>query len=515
MNPTPPANAPARRTGDSGQPLLKMRGVSFRAAGRRILADLDWVLDQGRHWAVLGANGAGKSTFLRLVRGDIWPAPDGGRRLYWQDGAWQRSPLGFKESAALVSSELLDSYRLRNWNLTSLQVVLSGLYDTHLIYQEPSLEQKQQARATMERLGIAPLARRPVLELSRGQAKKVLLARALVRRPRLLLLDECCEGLDPGARGEVLALVQMAAQDGATLLQATHRPAELVPAVEQALLLERGCLAAQGPREEVVERYLSARRPSAANALPVSPAADYDYVVKIQQARVFLAGKAVLADINWTIRPGENWAVLGPNGAGKTTLLKLLCGDLRPATGGLINWFGSSRRPSLWDLRGRVSLVSAHLQAGHQRRLSGLEVVLSGFQGSIGLHRRPTGSERAAAQTWLENLELEHLAQRQVNRLSYGQVRKLLITRAMVQGPELLLLDEPVAGLDAPSRREVLALIDRLGRAGTTLVMVSHHPEDLVPAISHVARLEQGRLKDKGPRSAQAAEPNSLESIDE
>lgn len=484
--------------------LLELAGVDYVAGGRAILRDLHWRLARGQHWAVLGGNGAGKTTFLRLVRGELWPAPGQHlRRRYHINGRSQPSPLGFKEHTAYVSAELLEEYQQRGWDLSGLQVVLSGLSGGHLLYQRPRPEEVYLAHCTLERLGLAELAERSILAMSQGQAKRVLLARALVRRPRLLLLDEPSDGLDPASRQELLRSLEAVAQGGTQLLYATHRFDELVPATSHVLLLEQGAIAAQGPKEKVLASGKAARllRPAgetAADQVPLVAVPAYEYLVRLADAAVAIEGETVLQGLDWEIAPGQNWLLLGPNGAGKTTLLRLLAGDLRPVFGGSIGWFGEPQRPSLWELRRRISLVSAGLQAQHARSQTGLDTVLSGLFGSIGLHRPVSRPQRQAAQGWLEFLSLAELAQRDVTTLSYGQLRKVLIARAMVTDPEMLLLDEPLSGLDADSRAEVAALLGRLAAAGACLVCVTHHPEEVAGFMSHVAVMEGGRLVFQG-----------------
>jgi molybdate transport system ATP-binding protein len=319
----------------------------------------------------------------------------------------------------------------------------------------------------------------------------------------LLVLDEPSDGLDPASRQDLLRSLDAVAREGTQLLYATHRFDELVPATSHVLLLERGAIVAQGPKGEVLAGQRAARLLRPAGGLATgqarpSPTPAYGHLIRLANAWVALEGETVLQALHWEIAPGQNWLLLGPNGAGKTTLLRLLAGDLRPVFGGSLNWFGEPRRPSLWELRRRISLVSAGLQAQHVRSQSGLDTVLSGLFGSIGLHQPVSEAQRQAAQGWLDFLGLAELAGRDVTTLSYGQLRKVLIARAMVTDPEILLLDEPLSGLDAASRAEVAALLGRLAASGACLVCVTHHPEEVASFMSHVAVLEQGRMVFQG-----------------
>jgi len=486
-------------------PLVELRRASFSLGGQAILRDISWRLERGQHWGVLGANGAGKSTFLRLVRGEIWPRSDGESRVYCLNGRPEESPLAFRRASALVSSELLDRFQKRGWNLSALETVCTGLTETVYLQEEPKPEQWQAAEKALSRVGLADRAQTPLLELSRGQIKRVLIARALVRKPRVLILDEACEDLDAGSRASLLELFASLAESGVSLLYATHRQEELLPALSHVLHLEKGRIQKQGPRAQADLAPLAAGGAPEAAGGPSPKRPQHDSqppLARIKDADVFLERKQVLHQINWTIEPGQSWALLGPNGAGKTTLLKLICGDLLPALGGEVEWFGLEERPGLWELRQRVSLVSGDLQARHKRPgQTGMDTVVSGFQGSIDLCAPPRPEEIKAARYWMDFLGVAHLAERRIAALSYGELRGLLITRAMVSEPELLLLDEPLAGLDLQAKQAVLELLERLAARGVALVMVTHHDEDLPPSLTHVAHMDAGRLVFQGHRA--------------
>jgi molybdate transport system ATP-binding protein len=196
------------------------------------------------------------------------------------------------------------------------------------------------------------------------------------------------------------------------------------------------------------------------------------------------------------VRRGENWFVQGPNGSGKTTLLSLVCGDHPQAYANDIRLFGVPRGSgeSIWDIKRRIGLLSTEFQIAYRREASGLEVVVSGFHDSIGLYERTSPAEEASARELLGLLGLEELAKLDFGALSGGQQRLVLLARAMVKRPELLVLDEPCQGLDPANRGLVLAMIDRIV-AGTTadLIYVSHHRDELPRCLTHLLELPAGR----------------------
>ena len=318
--------------------LVEMKKASFRMGEHTILSDITWSLKGNENWAVLGRNGAGKTKFLGLVRGDVWPSRNGGGRLYRVNGQKQASPIGFREHTRLVSAELLEQYKYFEWNFSVFYIVCTGFGETTYSYLPPNEAEKAKAREVLAFLNLDHLSERKFLTLSQGQAKKVLIARALVSDPKVLIFDECCDGLDSPSRRKMLDTIQKVAESGTQILYATHRTEELVPAITHALILKRGKIVKQGLRDEVLEertKNFSLHCSLEADIRQPIPQrkSSYDYLLRLRNAVVSLKGEKLLKDLSWTIKPEENWAVLGGNGAGKTTLLKLLIGEFHPMPG--------------------------------------------------------------------------------------------------------------------------------------------------------------------------------------
>ena len=485
------------------EPLVELRGVGFALAGQTILQNVDFRLMPGQCWGILGQSGAGKSNFLRILRGEAWPAPGKGVRRYVIGGQEHTSPIAFRKISRLVSSELLDRYQRLRLSLSLRELVRTGFDDS--VYLHNRLDGAKEARVeeALAELGILDLAGRRLETLSRGQSRKALLARALAARPEAIFLDECCEDLDNASADTVLGILAEMAAQGTTIVYATHRPAELIPVFGHVALFENGAITQSGARDEMepaVKAYAPAPGFGRSRAPGPAEADQAGFVAEIKNADIYLDRRKVLTGIDWRIEPGRHWAVWGENGAGKTTLLKLLAGDLRPAVGGDIRWFGGKSKINLWDLRKKISLVSAQFQTRHEHSQTGLETVLSGFTGSIGATRhQPSQEEIGAARFWLDYLGIPHLAERDVLSLSYGQMRGLLLARAMVTEPGLLLLDEPLAGLDPNFRREVTAMIRSLAGRGASIILVTHHPEDLFPEMENLLVMEKGRIAYQGP----------------
>jgi molybdate transport system ATP-binding protein len=202
------------------------------------------------------------------------------------------------------------------------------------------------------------------------------------------------------------------------------------------------------------------------------------------------------------VRKGEHWAILGPNGSGKSTLLRLILGENLQAYANDITLFGRRKGSgeTLWEIRQRIGVVSSELQVQYRKKMTAYDVMASGFYDSIGLYQYPTPEEKAVVDRWVEMLAIEDIARRRYHQLSYGQQRMILLARAMIKPPVLLIIDEPCHGLDIPNRRRILEIIEIIGGTRTQILYVTHHIQEIPACITHVLRLEQGRVISQGLR---------------
>ncbi len=481
-------------------PLVQLDNVSVSLAGKRILHGVTWRWRHGESWAVLGANGSGKSTFLRLVAGELHPDPvDGGRRTYGLNGEASTCAAGLRDHLAFVSPEQQERYLNLEWVRTGRDVLLTGFHQTDYLYRRLTAEQQATAGKLAEELQLGPLLRRDVQTLSQGEFRRVLIARALLGKPRVLLLDEFTDGLDAAMRATLLAAVQRAAMSGTSVLLATHREDELLPVLRRRLVLENGRITTKERGELPANHANEAEEPSPRSTVGIHsrhirvireqssfgpsrslrPFAAEPFLFRLCNVSVYLDRKPILKNLNWEMRPGEHWAVTGPNGSGKSTFLKLLLGELHPAVGGTLERFNETQRHTLWEIRARTGYVGPDLQTAYRDALSAREVVASGWFASIGLLDAVTRAQWQRVDEVLAQLSLGTLAREQFLHLSYGQRRRVLLARALVHRPQALLLDEPLDGLDAESLSLMRRHLGELSRDGTALVMVTHRLGEL------------------------------------
>lgn len=217
----------------------------------------------------------------------------------------------------------------------------------------------------------------------------------------------------------------------------------------------------------------------------------------------------ILNGVGWTVRPGEHWAILGPNGSGKTSLLRALTGYLSP-TAGSIAVLGRRYGECDWrELRRRIGLVTSALQAAIPPAETALETVVSGRYAQLDLWARASRADRRAARRLLGFVRAGDLAAREWAFLSQGERQRVLIARALMARPRLLILDEPCAGLDPAAREEFLRFVDGLARrrGGPALVFVTHHVEEITPAFTHALALREGSVHAAGPKDRVVTAP--------
>jgi molybdate transport system ATP-binding protein len=499
-----------QRRADSSYVGVRLKDIDLERNARPILRDICWNIQPGQRWILAGGNGAGKTQLLKLVAGSVWPTPTGRerRRYVWRGENWS-SPFEVKEEIGYVGAERQDKYERYGWNHTVGQIVGTGLHRTDIPLHTLTPADRHRVSTVLLRLGIQHLAERPFLSLSYGERRLTLLARTLASRSKLLLLDELLNGLDEVNRERALRWLRHTTRSRLPWVLTTHRVEDVPDCVTHALVLEHGRIVYRGKAGAApLRRWLNheprrsprVRRPRARN---LSDGAHHRTqgapLLKLTRASVYLDEHIALRNISLEVRKGQCWVVHGRNGSGKTTLLRTLYGDHGVAVGGRIERAGIEPGVPLQVFKTRVGLVAPHLQTRHPQEMTVTEVVQSGRHASIGLNDPPTAADRAAAKRALEFFGLAQFAGRTLVELSYGQLRRVLFARAWVPKPQLLLLDEPFAGVDGPTRHDLQDHLEALLHAGVAVVVATHHRSEWPASTTHELELAAGHAVYCGP----------------
>ena len=478
---------------------ITLHDVGVRRGKRWVLKHINLNLRAGERWALIGSNGAGKTQLLKLLSTEIWPTPtaEGQRRYRLGRGAIEE--VDVKPLVAYLGAELQDKFARMDWDFSVRDIVAAGLQDTDILLSTVTREQRRVVAACLRDCGLLRLASRNLSSLSYGQKRLALLARTLVRKPHWLLLDELYNGLDERFRRKVDAILVRARRRGQSWMVAAHRVADIPRGTRRLLHLDTGRIVATRTLSARVRTLAALRDPVAspppAGARRSAVPAGAPTLLQLSNASLYVDYRCVLRRLNWRVQHGEQWVVRGANGSGKSSLLRLLYGDLAPALGGAIDRGGFVRGTPIELWKQTVGYISPELQSDYAIDVSILDLVASGRHASIGLNDMADAQDLRTAKLWLGYFHLNAVAQCRPRELSYGQMRRALFARAMAAAPRMLLLDEPMTGLDTQQRHLMRELLGGLMARGITLVMAVHHAEDLPAGITHALHLHNRQAR--------------------
>lgn len=470
-----------------------MSSIEFKQATIRFsesfsLVDIEWKIEAGEIWAITGTNGSGKSSLAatlagngEITNGNIKDLP-------------ARTALVSLEAQA----ELIERERLRDDS--DITDKINAGTPVQALLDEVSVDPELLARL-IEVFRFSAFLDRGFRKLSTGETRKVLLTRALTSQPDLLILDEPFAGLDV----DTVSLVRNILDELSNTIKMVlvfNRFDEIPEFVSHIAFLVNGRLEhrVSTKETEVIEGltqlwHLKREDIEIPKAEPGDRPPTHnisDPLVRITNASIRYGNSIVFENLDWCIEPGQHWQLTGPNGSGKTCLLNLITGDHPQCYNNDIFVFGYQRGSgeSIWDIKRHIGFVSTALQWEYRVSISIKNVIISGFYDSIGLYQKASDKQKEIASNWLQLLGLEDRADQPFNQLSYGDRRLLLIARAMVKHPHMLILDEPCMGLDDLNRQLVLALIEKICAGNeTTVIYVNHHAEDKIAGIRHILSL--------------------------
>ncbi len=469
---------------------LQQLGLSYRA--RPVLQGLNWDWQPGEHWAVLGANGAGKTALATVICGE---------QTHYA-GRYERGATLLDGGIAYVCFERGRRLCERDQKLDCAEFE-SNASDTGTRVREllPGNINDPETAAVIRLLGLESLLERGLRYISTGEMRKTLLASALLSKPALLILDSPLDGLDAATQVRLSqALNEIMGQTPAVMLLC-RSPQEIPSACNRLLVLEHGRIIARGEITALLDRP-EVRRISEPPPLQFSAppglgekrkAGTDTATLELNDVSVSFGLLCVFRDLNWRMAPHQHCLIAGPNGSGKSTLLDLLTGDNHKAYGQDVRLFGQRRGSgeSVWDIKARFGRVDARMQFAVPNGSTVEAVVLSGFYDSIGLRDRPTDLQRQSARRWLSALGLDTQLKTEFHTLSFGLQRLVLLARAMVKDPAILLLDEATLSLDPGHRRLLLDAIDHLVEQGRCqLLFVSHTAGELPRCINQILQFE-------------------------
>ncbi len=431
---------------------------------------------KGNIIAILGRNASGKTRYVDDMRKRL--ASDSVRYIAFRDS---------------YGSGVDNAYYLQlRWNQHDIDAetptVGELLEKTFLLTGEDTEERRHMQQHLYGLFCLQPLLDKYIITLSSGELRKFQLTKTLLAQPKTLIMDNPFIGLDSTARRQLRDLLQsLTDEQGLTVYLVVARPKDIPDYVEDIIEIEGNGNAAERLSDEKREALLR---------LPLALHRQYHSaeVVSMRNVSIRYGERTILKSLDWTIRNGERWALSGDNGSGKSTLLSLICADNPQSYACDISLFGYQRGSgeSIWDIKKHIGYVSPEMHRSYQRDLPCLRIVASGLKDTVGLYVRPNAQEQTVCRWWMDLFGIAHLADRSFLQVSSGEQRLVLLARAFVKDPELLILDEPLHGLDNANRQLVKDIIEAFcQRPNKTLIMVTHYEEELPPCIDHKLYLKK------------------------
>jgi molybdate transport system ATP-binding protein len=518
---------------------LILTGVSVQLGGAKVLDALDWTIRKGEQWALTGASGSGKTVLAQTLLGRHFA---GGRIDYFFGGERSGAHL-----IAMVEQQHRFKGRPGATELYYQQRFNAADADKTITVEQELAEYAGWGVAMtaggattpggagrgeewLDHLHIRPLLKKPLIQLSNGENKRVQLAIALLELPEMLILDNPFLGLDMEGRATLHTIINRLASGGMQILLITGAR-EIPDCITHIARLDKGKWASLGPvaeggigangrqvadgrmvacgdvladagsateQEAMVrldDEILARLRDSSGNGGLKDD--DFAVAVKLVNTTIKYGEAIILNKIYWEVRKGERWNVSGPNGAGKSTILSLIKADNPQAYANEI-WLFDRRRgtgETIWEIKRKIGFVSPELHLYFDSGVSCFEVVASGLFDTIGLFRPLTVEQEEMVMLWMQLLSLQELRGKRLAQLATGQQRMVLLARALIKNPPMLILDEPCQGLDEGQTGHFRALVTALCEAfGKTLIYVSHYRQELPACIDRFLQLDKGEV---------------------
>lgn len=467
------------------RPALAVRDLKVSPGGRPVLKAISFSLAQGESAAIIGASGSGKTTLIQALANQLFYR---GTVAYYPE----------KPKLFIVSrqhrfnnlSNRSDFYYQQRFNSFDAD-------DSRTVEEELRVRGKGEADITkvLDKVGILHRADTRLIQLSNGEHKRFQIAEAILEEPDWILLDSPYIGLDVDAREMLNELLNTLMRKGMQLILVTGS-GELPSAIHKTYYLQDGVLLENDGRKGVGSREEGV----VSNVQEIPPAYLFDpfeTAVRMDNVTIQYGDKIILDQVNWTVKAGECWAVLGHNGSGKSTLLSLINADNPQAFSQKI-WLFDKRKgsgESIWDIKRNIGYISPELHHYFESGAEAKDIVASGLFDTMGLFRVLHPDQAWLALQWMEALQIRHLADRSFVRLSDSEQRRVLLARALVKNPPMLILDEPCQGMDDEETAAFTVIINEVcQRSGKTLIYVSHYEKDIPPCVTHRLYLREGRV---------------------
>lgn len=496
--------------------ILKAENVEVRTESAILISKISFTIEKGFSYIITGPSGSGKTLLGKLIAG-LLPVYSGELKFF--------VPSDFK--SVFISQQ--HDFRYLFTTRSYYQQRFDHNYGTNVpkvidVLQSGHSGAGKEISGIAEKLNITHVLDSRLIELSSGEGKRVQIAKALLQKPEMIVLDNPFIGLDVQGRKLLHGIISDFIELGITVIIIS--PVDEIPKADCRIIemkagTIRGIFSSETYKGIEKESPVVVREHLLPEHLQKFQGRDFDVAVEMKDVTVKFESKIILDHINWKVKKGECWSLSGPNGSGKSTLLSLINADNNQAYNNKIILFDKRRGSgeSIWEIKEKIGYVSPELHLYFLRDestrveaislaetgqsygsvssggISCKEVVASGINDQIGGTGAVSGFQKKQIKDWMEVLEVLRFKDRKFNALSLGDQRLVLLARSLVKNPPLLILDEPCQGLDKFQTERIKRLIDKICRdTGRTLIFVSHYPDDVPDCVNFHLKLDKGKV---------------------
>lgn len=466
---------------------IHLQNIVPRLQNHRFLKPIEWKINSGQNWAVIGENGSGKSLLIDILLGKYALLPDSIITCVDEMETKYRisnvvKSVAFNDIYSIIDTN--NSYYQQRWN--------KGIVpdkETAKVYQLLSKDELEKFSDIKTYFDIDNLLEKEITLLSSGELRKFLIIRSLLSNPKILILDNPYIGLDAESRELLSQLFEYLAKLGIALILLVPDPKDIPTCITHVLGVKEKKIVFQSDKTDFFQRMeeLSLFQEFAPLASlqihqHIDIEAHYEIVTELKSVNVKYGERTIFKNLNWKINKGDKWTLLGANGSGKSTLLSLICGDNPQAYANDIWLFDKKRGTgeSIWDIKKQIGYISPEMHLYYLKNIPCIDVVASGLFDTIGLYRKCNESQLRIAQEWMRIFAIEHLTDASFLQISTGEQRLVLLARTFVKSPNVIILDEPMHGLDVVRKKQVINIIKKYcENPDKTIIYVTHYMDEI------------------------------------
>lgn len=436
--------------------------------------------------AIIGRNGSGKTTLGTILEKGRYAY---GNRLRFANPDMAIKMLSFSDIHSLSGMEA-QYYSQR------MESTMNDMVPTVAEIVGERINTDTWASVS-ESLGLHDVADKKINYLSSGELRKLIIINALVANPGMLILDNPYIGLDAPSRSELNSLLVKLESRGVSVVLLVCDPSDIPDFADSVISLEKCRIESLESLEDFRKRIESSNSQNSDCDIVVperhaSHKLDFEIAFEIRKGHIRYGDRQILKDIDWCVRRGECWALTGPNGSGKSLLLSMVCADNPQSYSNDITLFSRKRGSgeSIWEIKDAIGYVSPEMQLFFKSGSCVRDIVIQGLRNSLNRYAKPDDEEIKMAESWLDLLQITHLASRKFSELSAGEQRLVLVARALIKQPELLVLDEPLHGLDDANKERVKKIVNEVvTRNNSSLIFVTHYTSEIPACITNTKTL--------------------------